>query len=266
MIFSLQRFVEDYLQQRGLRDVDQYAVKFANLYNRERRKKPDKSFLQAIHRIRTVFYRNNSQLDRVGFEKSLVSILDKQFKKKLTLQIEEFPGGVGHEKRQFRQRARLTMTSVMEGFRRAVESRAIGSFWKSRATRSLRPEPEKIAQGLFVMFTEGTLRERGLTFREVFSGVGFIDFVVLLSRTPHLVELKIMKERYKGATQLMTYMEKESRKEGWLVLFDARTQTRKTDIPSKTPLRKGVINNIVVDINPIAPSRIEAQNAVRSKR
>jgi hypothetical protein len=259
MIFSLQRFVEDYLQHRGLRDVDQYAVKVSNLYARERRRKTNKLFLQTIRRIRTVFYRNNSQLDRPSFEKSLVSVLDNQFKKKLNLPIEEFPGGVTNEKREFRRRARLTIASIMVGFRRAVESRAIGSFWKSRATRNLRPAAEKIGQALFVMFTEGVLGDRGLTFREVFSGAGFIDFVVLLSRIPHLVELKVMRKCYEGATQLATYMDKEFRKEGWLVLFDARPQIQKTSIPSRTRVGTGTINNIVVDINPIPPSRIEAQ-------
>jgi len=150
------------------------------------------------------------------------------------------------------------MTAVMDGFRRAIESRAIESFWKSRRARKLRPTPEKIGQGLFVMFAEGTLRERGLTFREVLSGAGFVDFVVLLPRTPHLIELKIMREHYEGATQLGTYMEKESRKEGWLVLFDARTHLNRTSIPLETQVRSGVINNVVVDINPVSPSRIAA--------
>jgi hypothetical protein len=99
--------------------------------------------------------------------------------------------------------------------------------------------------------------DRGLTFREVLSGAGFVDFVVLLSRTPHLIELKIMREHYEGAAQLGTYMEKESRKEGWLVLFDARTHLNRTSIPLKTQVRGGVINNVVVDINPVSPSRID---------
>jgi hypothetical protein len=258
MIFSLQRFVEDHLQRRGLRDVDQYAVKLANTYGRERRKKADKPFLEAVHRIRTIFFKNNSQLDRRSFERSLVSLLDKQFKKKLTSQIEAFPGGVLRERRRFQRRARLTMTAVMDGFRRAIESRAIDSFWKSRRARKLRPTPEKIGQGLFVMFAEGTLQERGLTFREVLSGAGFVDFVVLLSRTPHLIELKIMREHYEGAAQLGTYMEKEARKEGWLVLFDARAHLNRTSIPLKTQVRGGVINNVVVDINPVSPSRMGA--------
>jgi len=258
MIFSLQRFIEDHLQRRGLRDVDQYAVKLANAYGRERRKKADKPFLEAVHRIRTVFFRNNSQLDRRSFERSLVSLLDNEFKKKLTSQIDAFPGGVLRERRQFQRRARLSMTVVMDGFRRAIESRAIDSFWKSRRVRKLRPTPEKIGQGLFVMFAEGTLGTRGLTFREVLSGAGFVDFVILLSRTPHLIELKIMRERYEGATQLGTYMQKESRAEGWLVLFDARAYASRTSIPLKTQVRSGVINNVVIDINPVSPSRIDA--------
>jgi len=258
MIFSLQRFIEDHFERGALRDVDQYAVKVANVYDKERWKKANKPFLEAVHRIRTIFFKNNSQLDRRGFESSLVSLLNRRFKKEVNSQREDFPGGVVREKHQFRRHARLTMTSVMDGFKRATESRAIDCFWKSRRARKLRPTPEKIGQGLFVMFTEGTLGKRGLTFREVLSGAGFVDFVVLLSRTPHLIELKIMRDRYEGATQLATYMEKESRKEGWLVLFDARALARKTSIPLKTRVRCGVITNIIVDINPVSPSRMGA--------
>jgi len=255
MIFSLQRFIEDHLQRRGLRDVDQYAVRLANIYSRERGRKADKPFLEAVHRIRTVFFKNNSELDRSTFERSLVSLLDSQFKKKVNPEIEQFPGGVIPERRRLQSRGRVTISAVLDGFRRAIESRAIDSFWKSRSGGKLRPTPEKVGQGLFVMFAEGTLRHRGLAFREVLSGVGFVDFVVLLSRTPHLIELKIMRGRYQGATQLGTYMEKESRQEGWLVLFDARAPSKRTSIPSKTKVKSGVIKNIVVDINPVAPSR-----------
>jgi len=36
MIFSVQRFVEDLLERRGLADVDQYAIRVANVFERVR--------------------------------------------------------------------------------------------------------------------------------------------------------------------------------------------------------------------------------------
>ena len=56
------------------------------------------------------------------------------------------------------------------------------------------------------------LAESGLVWRELSSGVGFVDVVVVLSRIPHLIELKILKSRYHGAAQLGEYMKKESRR------------------------------------------------------
>lgn len=85
MIFSVQRFLEDYFTRSGLVDTDQYAVSLANVYDRERSTKSVASFLKSAHRIRTAFYRQNHQLDRQEFESSILSLLDKKFKKKSRL-------------------------------------------------------------------------------------------------------------------------------------------------------------------------------------
>ena len=104
------------------------------------------------------------------------------------------------------------------------------------------------------------LSNTGLVWREVLSGVGFVDLVLVFSRTPHLIELKIMKTHYDGAVQLGAYMETEGRHQGWLVLFDARRVARRSEVPPKTIVSSGVINNVIIDINPIAPSRIRASS------
>jgi hypothetical protein len=258
MIFSVQRFLEDYFSRRGLRDVDQYAVSLANLYERKRRPRTDKSFLESAHRIRTVFYGNNRELNRLKFEKSILAVLDGQFKKKAKSEIESFPGGLSQERRELKQRARLTISSLLDRFKRAVESRAVDSFWVSRKAGELRPRPERIGQALLAVFAKGVLAESGLVWREIFSGIGFIDVVVVLSRIPHLIELKIMKGRYNGAAQLRDYMKRESRRTGWLILFDARPQGRKYRVPARVAGNGSHIRNIIVEINPIAPSRLEA--------
>jgi len=79
MIFSIQRFLEDYFERRSLRDVDQFAVSIANLYDNRRAQTSDTEFLRAMRRLRTVFYKNNSSLTRVDFERHLLKLLDDSF-------------------------------------------------------------------------------------------------------------------------------------------------------------------------------------------
>jgi hypothetical protein len=82
VIFSIQRYLEDYLQRVGLNDPDQFAVHLAKLYDSARHSKSDVAFLAAMKRIRTVFYRTNSQMQRGPFERKLLTMLDAKFKKK----------------------------------------------------------------------------------------------------------------------------------------------------------------------------------------
>ncbi|HEX8144764.1 MAG TPA: hypothetical protein VF553_19500 [Pyrinomonadaceae bacterium] len=82
MIFSIQRYLEDYFERLGLRDVDQYAVKLANIYSSLSPTLSDEDVLRSIRRIHTVFFRNNANLDRTEFESKLLATLKRQFKKK----------------------------------------------------------------------------------------------------------------------------------------------------------------------------------------
>jgi hypothetical protein len=82
MIFSIQSYLEDYFDRRGLGDPDQYAVAVARLYDRERHGKAMPAFLAAMKRIRTAFYRRNDHLQRDTFERRLLAVLDGRFKKK----------------------------------------------------------------------------------------------------------------------------------------------------------------------------------------
>jgi hypothetical protein len=86
VVFSIQRYIEDHFHRRGLEDIDQYAVKLANAYARARPTSDDPQLLSSFARIRTIFYRNNTSLNRRAFEKKLLSLLDQNFKKKLTAQ------------------------------------------------------------------------------------------------------------------------------------------------------------------------------------
>jgi len=82
MIFSIQTYLEDYFNRRGLADPDQYAVTLARVYDRERHGKAVPVFLAAMKRIRTSFYRRNDHVQRETFERKLLTVLDSRFKKK----------------------------------------------------------------------------------------------------------------------------------------------------------------------------------------
>ncbi len=79
MIFSIQRYIEDYFERRGLTDNDQYAVKVANLYGAMRSTSSERAFRRRFGTIHTVFFRANSPLVRADFEAELLQALDRRF-------------------------------------------------------------------------------------------------------------------------------------------------------------------------------------------
>jgi hypothetical protein len=82
MIFSIQRFSEDYFQKLGLTDNDQYSVKVANFYAQLRPDVSETDALSKMHRIRTSFFRVNFSIKRLDFERELLKILKRGFQKK----------------------------------------------------------------------------------------------------------------------------------------------------------------------------------------
>lgn len=257
MIFSVQRFLEDYFEKRQLEDNDQYAVKVANAFARD-----GESAGKSVSRIRTVFFRSNPQLNRSAFEAQLLELLEGKFSKKKSQanQLGDFPGGVVAEARRIAQAARRDIGSVLAEFRHAIQARGVETFWVSRKKGRLIGRPENVGQSLLAMFLQGVVRSRGFMTREVGSGVGFIDILVCFASTPHLIELKVLTTRFQGPSQLNQYMLHEKRKIGWLVVFDARSQNaraRAPAIPLLVSTSGGRINVLVIDINPTPPSRIE---------
>lgn len=258
MIFAVQRFLEDHFARRGFADADQYAVRLANLYGQRRWTGSRPAFESRMRRISTVFFKSNSITDRADFEAKLLDLLEGKFPKKKSNSLPtSFPGGVASEKRQLTTRARLSVRGVLDLFKRAVESRASGSFWKSRSIGQLTPQPERNGQSLLAMFLQGILHGRsGFAVNEVSSGVGWIDVLLFLSSTPHVLELKMLRgSGTPGVSQLGNYMTNEKRHEGWLVLFDARRPARRRTIPNTITIREGTVRVVIIDVNPVPPSR-----------
>lgn len=79
MLFSVQRFLEDYFNASGLQDHDWYAAKVANIYTRLSPAVGHEELLRRIHSIGTRFYRVNSKLNRNEFEPLVLDLLSNEF-------------------------------------------------------------------------------------------------------------------------------------------------------------------------------------------
>jgi hypothetical protein len=108
------------------------------------------------------------------------------------------------------------------------------------------------------LFASAKLEKRGAAIREATSGIGFVDVLVTFSSgLLHVVELKILQRQgILGLAQLATYMKHKHRKEGWLILFDARSSDRRKPVAPIFKIESRTIRTILIDINPVPPSRL----------
>lgn len=258
MIFSIQTYLEDYFNRRGWGDPDQYAVALARLYDRERHGKSAPVFLAAMKKIRTTFYRRNDELDRGEFEGKLLAALDSKFKKKRLLFVSKAVAErVETSGSRLVSLPRITIRKFLEEFKSTIEAEAVNSFWDSRAKGKLKNRPEKLGQELFGVFARTRLAERGSAMREVASGIGFVDVLVTFSSgLVHVIELKMLKGKdIPGPAQLETYMTHKRRREGWLIFFDARKPSLRKPVPKTVKSGSATIRTLLIEINPIPPSR-----------
>jgi hypothetical protein len=253
MIFSVQRFLEDHFERRGLSDVDQYAIKVANVFERLDPNTSKEDMARELGRLRTAFYRRNHELDRRHFEAGLAATLRKRFKKKRPdASFMRFKSGFALARARLRTKRRKIGAVLLE-FKKAVEARAVDAFWKSRKKHLMRSRPEKIAQALLAVFAKGVVGSNGVVLREIASGIGFVDIGVSFGGPLHLIELKILKTNITGASQLATYMKTEGRNTGWLVLIDARKGFHRDTVPVRIKMSEGLIRTLVIKVNPVVP-------------
>jgi hypothetical protein len=256
MIFSVQRFLEDHFARRGMEDSDQYAVKLANVYARDRGSVSNHDLRSRLRRIRTVFYSRNRHVDRAKLEADILHRLANRFPANSSVLDEGFSNRVKGERAALRRLPRRSIRDVLNSFKRATEARTVDAVWASRKAGRLKSRPEKIAQSLLAQFVLGALSSRGgELLRELASGVGFVDIAVRLGMVQHLVELKILRGPFVGPAQLAEYMRIEGRSTGWLVVFDTRKPARQTVLPMRLETPAGVINVVLVNVNPTPPSR-----------
>lgn len=86
-IFSVQRFLEDHFAQRGLTDIDQYAVRVANVFDRAATASTSQTLARQMARLQTGFFRRNNSLKRKEFEQQLAAELLRHFKKKILMPV-----------------------------------------------------------------------------------------------------------------------------------------------------------------------------------
>lgn len=253
MIFSVQRFLEDHFERRGLTDVDQYAIRVANVFARLGPRANEGTLAREFGRLRTVFFRRNNDLDRKEFEARLAAALRHRFQEVTNdASFKRLERGLAPARARFRARRR-SIGVLLSEFKRAVEARAVDAFWDSRRKRRLRSKAEKIAQGLLAVFAKGVVGSHGLVLREMASGIGFVDVGVSFGGVLHLIELKVLKGQLTGANQLAAYMKTEGRGEGWLVLIDVRQDPNPDAVPTRIDTSAGPIKTLRVGVNPAAP-------------
>jgi len=249
--YSIQTFIEDYCNNRDFSITDNFAVHLSKIFIES---EDDSHFYAKSRSMKTLFFNQNG-IPRKSFIHKIYQDLSSEFPKK-TNHFEVFPGGIQSEKRAFEQVRRKTIEYIINSFKSAVESRAISQLWKSRKKGILENEPEEKAQGLLVVYIMGILNGKGFVARELKSGIGYVDLLVIISNISHLIELKILTDKYTGIEQLDKYMKTENRKVGHLVLFDARPHSNKSTIPSKIETKAGKIKTYIIEINPIPPSHL----------
>lgn len=258
MLFTIQTYLEELVARRNLADVDGYVVQIANLYFHSRSMTSGDEFLRRMRRIKTAFFVSNGIRKRSEFERELLQRLDKRFKKKLASSVDRsFPGGTDPERERLQRLPRRTIGVLLREFKHAIETRAIDPFWISRAAGKLVPKPEREAQSHFALFAKGVLGSRGNLLREIASGVGYVD-VGLSFNSPvlHLIEFKVLTGKFVGADQLQHYMHNERRRQGHLVVIDALPAKKKKNLPVTITIPDGTIRVLQIDINPVAPSRM----------
>lgn len=247
MILSIQIFIEDYCSNRNLLISDDYAIQMAKMFVESDSKE---SFLLRMKRVKTKFSLDN-QITRKNFEEEISKLLFDRFPQKVLRRKQ----GVGVKKRIRNHIERRSIEKILNRFVASIEADSIETFWLSRPNFKLRKNPEEIGQNLLYQFIKGELKGSGILIREKPSGIGFIDIVVRLSSVNHLIEVKVVIDKFIGAEQLNDYMKTENRKIGYLLFFDSRSPEEKTDIDYEISVTMGKIKSFVIDINPTPPSR-----------
>src|SRR5438105_701170 len=103
-IFSVQRFLEDHFERRGLADVDKYAVRIANAFERVGSSATDATLAVELSHVRTAFFRRNHDLNRKEFELRLAASLRRRFKKKTSdPALNDFERALGPTRRRLRK-------------------------------------------------------------------------------------------------------------------------------------------------------------------
>ena len=266
MLYRVQGRVLDILARFRLPDQDGFGTELAQLYLARRASLDFDEFVAASMRLRTSTFASRRR-ERRTITAHIVATLDKSY---LPMTVEghiDLPISTKQTGRIRRLQAAarkptgaVAFGELIDEFSQAIEQSGVDGFWESRTKGKLRSRPEQIAQQSLTMFLYIPIKVKaGFVLNEIKSGVGYIDVLAVFGKSQRYVtELKIITgKRLTGVGQLATYLETQGLNEGWLTVFDARPKAHRTELPTKSFQRDGkTIHPTVIDINPIAPSRI----------
>ena len=155
----------------------------------------------------------------------------------------------------------------LHNFKEYVESDGIDVFWEKRKEEKFGSNPETKAHVLYAAFFAGKVG-RGKVLREVQVGSGRIDAIQIYQGQLYGIEMKMLGGRYgtkyakDGIKQLFVYLKGKDLQVGYLLIFDGRLPQKKSEVFNARIRKEGLAENgrkifpIIVDINPVAPSKI----------
>lgn len=257
MLLKIQTYIEDYFYNSNFQDYDGYALFLASLfYELFDKVITENDFKKIALKENTTFFKNNEITNKEEYIERLLTKLIRRYKKKdNTITLNKY---FEKEILELKKSKRISLKKLLTSFCIGIESKGIDQFWISRKKNILQSRPEKIGQANLSIFTLGIFidREDCHVFREFGSGIGFVDVGIMFSSTLHIIEIKILTDNLNGFSQLEQYMKNENRKEGTLLIFDARPTNKKIPIQKTLKRKSGKINTFLIDINPTPPSSL----------
>lgn len=266
-LYRIQGAVLDELSRLGMADRDGYSQQLAQLYLSSRTRVDQSGFIAAARRIRTGTFgvRRGSRAEATD---TLVRRLDSRF----LADLERWRAPVHTSTEQPLRVVRLGVAAriratgpaafqkILAEYRSAIRLHGVDEFWESRRKGQLRARPESLAQHSLTMFLSPIAqRDQGYVFREIHSGTGYVDVLVILGSCAYIAELKVLRSnRITGLRQLANYLDLHELAEGWLVLFDARSRSGRSTLEDHDELVAGkLVHVVVIDINPAPPSSLD---------
>lgn len=148
---------------------------------------------------------------------------------------------------------------LLDGFIAHVKRQGIDAFWASRGKGILKEKPENQAEILLSAYIAGEFSDSdNFAFRQVHSGTGIIDVLLVVDGKRYVIELKVLRpgEAPVGSEQLAQYLDTEELEAGWLIVFDASPDSSSSAEWEQQQVGGKTVHRRILPINPAPPSSL----------